>query len=54
MFKYFPKNKKITPTLLNKILKIHNGKRYYEFKVTKNMIGFKIGQFVFTRSLKKK
>ena len=54
MFKYFSKNKKITPSLLNKTLKIHNGKQFYELKIIKHMIGFKTGQFVPTRVLKKK
>lgn len=54
MFKYFAKKKKITPALLNKTLKLHNGKHLYELKISKSMIGFKIGQFVFTRVFKKK
>lgn len=35
---------------LNKIIKIYNGKKLYEFIVTKQMINFKAGCFLSTRS----
>ena len=35
---------------LNKIIKIHNGQKYYEFIITKQMLNFKTGCFLSTRS----
>jgi ribosomal protein S19 len=52
-----PRNVEITPKLIGLTLKIHNGKEYQEIIVTEDMIGHKLGEFVFTRakfSFKKK
>jgi small subunit ribosomal protein S19 len=47
--KKLSKNNKIKPIFLNKTIKIYNGKNFYELKISKNMIGYKIGDFIFTR-----
>lgn len=51
------RNIEITPKLVGLTFKIHNGKEYQEIMVTEDMIGYKFGEFVFTRakfSFKKK
>ena len=48
--KYFIKrNKKITNSILNKFYWVHNGKYFYCIYITKEIINFKIGDYVFTR-----
>jgi ribosomal protein S19 len=47
------KNIKITPILLNKIVKIYNGKNYYKLLILQDMVGYKIGEFFLTRNKKK-
>jgi len=52
-----PRNMEITPKLIGLIFKIHNGKEYKEITVKNEMVGYKFGEFVFTRgkfSFKKK
>lgn len=44
------RNCEIMPNHINKIFKIHTGKNYNEVTVTKEMIGHKFGEFVFTRA----
>lgn len=44
--KIFCRKDKIKPILLNQILKIYNGKKSIEIKITKKMVGYKIGQFL--------
>lgn len=39
----------ITPKLIGLTVKIHTGKEYKEVTVTDEMIGYKFGEFVFTR-----
>jgi ribosomal protein S19 len=51
------RNCKITPKFLNKTLKIYNGKLYTDVVISEEMMGYTLGEFVFTRkkfSLKKK
>jgi len=48
------KNCKIVPILTNQTVKIYNGKKFYKFKITKKMVGYKIGEFVQTRTKQKK
>lgn len=43
------RNTKLTPSHMNKTVKIHNGKKYCEFLITRQMIGLKIGCFLATR-----
>lgn len=52
-----PRNMEITPKLIGLTVKIHNGKEYKEMTVKNEIIGYKFGEFVFTRrkfSFKKK
>lgn len=44
------RNKTIKPKHLGKILQIHNGKNYCDFLVTKQMLNYKTGCFIPTRS----
>ena len=44
------RREKITPRLVNKVVKIHNGKIFHEILVTEAMVGFKAGSFSLTRS----
>ena len=39
----------VLPFLIGKIVKLHNGKFYISIKVTEEMIGHKLGEFVPTR-----
>ena len=40
----------ITPRFINKNFKIHNGKIFVSVNIIEEMIGFKLGEFVNTRS----
>lgn len=40
-----PRNAIVTPSFINKQVKVHNGKIYNSFVVTLNMIGRKFGEF---------
>jgi small subunit ribosomal protein S19 len=44
-----PRNAVITPRLVNKIVKVHNGKKYHELVILQEMVGYKIGEFSSTR-----
>lgn len=44
------RSSKIVPNFLGNTFKIHNGKSFVELIVSKNMIGHKFGEFVFTRT----
>ena len=44
------RNAKLTPSHMNKVVKIHDGKKFYEFLITKKMLGLKTGCFISTRS----
>ena len=39
----------VLPFLIGKTVKLHNGKFYISIKVTEEMIGHKLGEFVTTR-----
>lgn len=39
----------IPASLLNRLVKIHNGKEYKTIKITQEKIGFKFGEFSLTR-----
>lgn len=43
------RNSVILPNCVGINFKIYNGKSFYSFKVTKNMIGYKFGEFAPTR-----
>lgn len=44
-----PRNIEITPKLVGQTLKVHNGKEYQELIILEEMVGHKLGEFVFTR-----
>jgi ribosomal protein S19 len=44
-----PRNVVITPRLVNEIVVVHNGKKFHELVILRNMVGFKIGEFSSTR-----
>lgn len=44
------RNTEITAYFLNKIVWCHNGQNSVKIDITENMLGHKIGEFVFTRS----
>jgi ribosomal protein S19 len=43
------RNSRITPRLIGQVIKTHNGKNYSEIIITKDMLGYEIGEFAFTR-----
>lgn len=48
------RNKILLESFLNKSIKVYNGKDYKAFKITRERLGFKTGEFFFTRALRKK
>jgi small subunit ribosomal protein S19 len=44
------RNVVITPRLINKIVMVHNGKKYHDLVILHNMVGFRIGEFSSTRT----
>lgn len=44
----------IIPALLGKIVKVYTGKVYVQFKITQEMIGYKLGTFSVTKVYLKK
>ncbi len=47
--KIYSKNITILPEYVNKTLEIHNGKLFAKLKITEKMIGYKVGEFIYTR-----
>ena len=47
--KTMPRNSKIVPKFVGLSFRIHNGKSFNELIVTSNMVGYKFGEFIFTR-----
>ena len=45
-----PRNMEITPKLIGLTFKVHNGKEHKEITITDEMVGYKLGEFVFTRA----
>ena len=45
-----PRNFKISYFLLNKTVKVYNGKEFHKILISKYMVGYKIGEFSNTRS----
>lgn len=43
------RNTLILPEYLNKIIYVHNGLTFKKIKITEDMIGTKLGQYIFTR-----
>lgn len=55
--KTFSKNSVITPKILGKIFDVYNGNMFHKLIIKEEMIGYKLGEFLFTRkkfSFKKK
>jgi len=50
-FLVYKKNKIITPMHLNKKFLIYNGKDFQKLIVSKDMLGYKFGEFVMTRKI---
>jgi ribosomal protein S19 len=48
-YKFWSGNHIITSALVGKDIEVYNGKIFKEFKVLELMVGYKVGQFVFTR-----
>lgn len=47
--KFYNRSLKILPSFENKIFFIHNGKVFIQIRITKEMIGHKLGEFSFTK-----
>jgi ribosomal protein S19 len=43
------RNSEIIPKFLGQIFLIHNGKTFIKILITEEMVGHKLGEFVFTR-----
>lgn len=41
----------ILPSLINKTLEIHNGKKFIPITITKDMVAHKLGEFAPTRAI---
>ena len=50
----FNRNSFISNFFLNKLVKIYNGKAFKIFNITRDQIGFKFGEFSFTRKIYEK
>ena len=46
------RNTIILPEFLDKIIYVYNGNTYKKIKITEDMIGTKLGQYIFTRKVK--
>lgn len=51
IIKTFAKNLTILPEYINKTFSVYNGKKWVLRTITKNMVGYKIGSFIFTRKV---
>lgn len=49
-FLIFPRNIEVLPIMVEKTLKVYNGKTYKDITINEEMIGYKLGVFSFTRS----
>lgn len=50
--KIFNKNLVIMPQDINNIYNIYNGQNFIRLKIIKDMIGYKFGEFIYTRKKK--
>lgn len=48
-FKTWSRNTVVIPEMVNMKLEIHNGNKFISITVRKEMVGYKLGEFVFTR-----
>ncbi len=54
LIKIWNRNSVIPSSLINKSILVHNGIKYKIIKITREKIGFKFGEFSFTRALERK
>jgi small subunit ribosomal protein S19 len=47
--KIWSRNSVIFPLFIGKVLSIYNGRKFVNVKISEEMVGFKIGEFVPTR-----
>ncbi len=47
--KIYNKNLTILPEYISHFVKIYNGKNFVSLKINEKMIGFKFGEFIYTR-----
>jgi small subunit ribosomal protein S19 len=47
--KIWSRNSVIFPLFIGKVLSIYNGKKFVNVKISEEMVGFKVGEFVPTR-----
>jgi len=55
--KIYNKNLTILPEYINKIINVYNGNSFINIKISKDMIGYKFGEYIYTKkkfSYKKK
>jgi len=51
LYDTLPRNLLISTILLNKRVKIYNGKKFLFLRIKKTMLGFKLGEFCVTKAL---
>lgn len=51
-FKTWSRNSTIIPDMINSVILIHNGKKFFKIFINENMIGHKLGEFSITRNFK--
>lgn len=50
IYKTWSRSAKIIPELVGVRLKIHNGKDFFPLSISNDMIGHKVGEFIWTRA----
>lgn len=50
---YQSRSNLIVPQLIQKKIKVHNGKMFKEITINNNLIGYKCGEFIFTKLIPK-
>ncbi|HIE44135.1 MAG TPA: 30S ribosomal protein S19 [Candidatus Omnitrophica bacterium] len=50
--KTWSRNSTITPDFVGLTLSVHNGKKFVNVYITENMVGYKVGEFVHTRTFR--
>jgi len=52
--KIWSRSSTIPAVLLNQVVEVYNGKQFKPILITRNKIGYKFGEFVTTRTIRKK
>lgn len=47
--KIYNKNLTILPEYINRFVNVYNGKNFINLKINQKMIGYKFGEFIYTR-----